>query len=128
MKSLGKIQRYDVNGVQLQEGDIVACGKVGKNIWDGTATILRRPIGIVYFPKEHPVYWDDLCIVEENDCYNVKEIRPGEAVAIKGKAEDWMLKNLCDENGRCYFHLSTYDGDFYGWDSIEKIGSIYDFK
>jgi hypothetical protein len=26
------------------------------------------------------------------------------------------------------FHLSTWDGGFYAWDDVEKVGSIYDFK
>lgn len=127
MKPLGKICRTDVHGVQLQEGDIVATGKVGESIWGGVATLLSRPIGIVYFPKYHPTYCKDYCLVEEADCYNVMQIRPGE-VAITKDVDDYIIKNLCDDTGRCFVHLAEYDGDFYGWGNVEKIGSIYDFK
>lgn len=127
MKPLAKICRKDVNGVQLQEGDIIATGKVGESIWDDTATLLSRPIGIIYLPKLHPQYHTKYLTIEENDCYNVREIRPGE-VAITKKADNWMKQNLCGGTGRCFVHLDTYDGDFHGWDSVEKIGSIYDFK
>ena len=127
MKPLAKICRKDVNGVQLQEGDIIAAGKVGESTWGDTATLLSRPIGTVYLPKFHPQYHTKFLTIEENDCYNVKEIRPGE-VAITKKADNWMKQNLCGGTGRCFVHLDTYDGDFYGWDNIEKIGSIYDFR
>lgn len=127
MKPLAKIQRKDINGIQLQEGDIIATGKVGGSVWGGEAILLSRPIGIIYLPKLHPLYNKDYSLVTENDCYNVKEIRPGEVVITKD-ADEWMKQNLCGGTGRCLIHLATYDGDFYEWDSIEKIGSIYDFK
>ena len=127
MKSLAKICRKDIHGVQLQEGDIIATGTIGKSIWEGKATVISRPIGIVYLPKLHPLYHEKYMTTEENDCYNVKEIRPGE-VAITKDADLWMKQNLCGGTGRCFVHLDTYDGNFYGWDSIEKIGSIYDFR
>lgn len=40
MKEL--ISRKDINGVQLKEGDIVAEGKVGEEIWEGKAIIKTR--------------------------------------------------------------------------------------
>ena len=127
MKSLGKICRKDIHGSELQEGDIIAAGKVGELIWEGKATLLSRPIGIVYIPEYHPPYNKDYCFVEETDCYNVMQIRPGE-VAITKDADKYIKNNLCNGTGKCFIHLDIYDGCFYGWNTVEKIGSIYDFK
>lgn len=113
------INREDINGVRLREGDIVAECKKEKIIWDGKGIIRERPLGVVvtYFDMNaKPIYPP-----EETDKYNIVQIRCG-VVELTDKSSDWMNSG----DGTCKLHLSKYDGGFYAWDNIEKIGSVYD--
>ena len=113
------INRTDVNGVRLCEGDIIAESKKGKVIWDGKGVIKERPLGVVVtYPDMNakPLYSP-----EETDKYNITQIRCG-VVELTDKSSDWMN----DGDDTCKLHLSRYDGAFYAWDDIERIGSVYD--
>lgn len=114
--------RKDIHGNYLKEGDIIAEGILGEEIWDGDGILISRPLGIVrvYNSQKstamiHP---------EETDCYNIEQIRVG-IVQMTDKVEEWA-KNKLFSNGFCDIHISRYDGRFYGWDKVEIIGSIYD--
>lgn len=89
----------DVNGIRLKSGDIVAEGKVGVSIWDGTAVVLRRPLGVVE-------------IGETRD--NLIPIRTGS-----------VLYTDDEDGGRIQkLYLSRHDGWFTAWDNVEKVGSV----
>ena len=119
-----KIPRTDVNGKILQDGDIVAEGKIDELIWDGEAIIIQRPLGIVTISKNPKS--KVLSTPEETDFYNVIQIRPGVA-KLTNSARDFLKANA-DEINTIYLHLSRYDGKFYNWENIEVIGSVYDFR
>jgi hypothetical protein len=122
MKEL--IQRYDVNNIQLKEGDIVAESTIGKEIWEGAGIVESRPLGIIVV-YHNPRITPEIN-VEETDCYNVMPIRKGR-VKLTDKAKEWHRDRLSYDGEHTDLNISRYDGDFYAWDSIEKIGSIYDF-
>ena len=119
MRTIKILPRLDKNGVALQEGDIVAEGSVGDLIWGDTALIERRPLGIVQIIK------NPCCTLkyppEETDFYNIYEIRPG-MVSYTNNSPQWLTQM----NTGGALHISRYDGRFYNWDNIEKVGSIYD--
>lgn len=119
MKEL--ISRKDINGVQLKEGDIIAEGKVGEEIWEGKAIIKTRPLGVVITYREPDL--STQYSPSENNMYNVQRLRKGE-VEYTDKADNFLTKGGKIKSG--IINISTYDGDFYAWDDIEKIGSIYD--
>lgn len=116
-----KINRKDINGIQLFEGDIIAEGKVGEKIWDEQAIVLTRPLGMVQTYNASPT---SLLPPEETDCYNIIQIRKG-IIQLAENATDWAKDHIGEISD---LHLSRYDGRFYNWDNIEKIGSVYDFK
>lgn len=118
------INRKDINGIQLMEGDIVAECKKMQSIWDGRAIVVERPIGVVRVYK-NPKFRSFDNSPEETDAYNIFQIRTG-LVRITSKAQDWVRDRLAHDGKYVDLHLSTYDGRFYNWDNIEKIGSIYD--
>lgn len=121
MKEL--INRKDRNGIQLREGDIVAECSVGDVIWDGKGVITSRPLGVVIV---YPSVKDTaMCHPEETDRYNVAQYRCG-LVELTELADDWLP--TIDVHGHKFteLHLSKYDGNFYAWDNIERIGSVYD--
>lgn len=114
--------RKDIHGNYLKEGDIVAEGILGEEIWDGDGILISRPLGIVrvYNSQRSTA----MVSPEETDCYNIEQIRKGK-VQMTDKAEEWAKKKLFS-NGFCDIHISRYDGRFYNWDKVEIIGSIYD--
>lgn len=114
--------RKDIHGNYLKEGDIVAEGILGEEIWDGDGILISRPLGIVKVynsPRSTA-----MIPPEETDCYNIEQIRKGK-VQMTDKAEEWAKKKLF-LNGFCDIHISRYDGRFYNWDKVEIISSIYD--
>ena len=119
---------FDKYGFQVHEGDIVIQGHPGKVIWSGDGEIVECPVGIVRIGDlkiKMPVFGsdDDPEITER---YNVIQIRPG-IVKLNPDTKKEFLKQY-EKDGEWYssLHLSKYDGDFYGWDDITIIGSIYD--
>ena len=46
-------------------------------------------------------------------------------VKLTDKAEEFLRKNS-DSDGFMDIHISRHDGNFYAWDNIEIIGSVYD--
>ena len=125
MKSM--ISRKDRNGNQLFEGDIVAETIVGETIWDGKAIVRLRPLGIVVTcgSRDLKIKISPMFTPREADKYNIVQIRKG-IIELTDKAEDWMIDFEHEGHKYSDLHMSCYDGAFYGWDSIERIGSIYD--
>lgn len=114
--------RKDIHGNYLKEGDIIAEGILGEEIWDGGGILISRPLGIVRIYNNQRS--TAMVPPEETDCYNIEQIRIGK-VQMTDKAEEWARKKLFS-NGFSDIHISRYDGKFYGWDKVEIIGSIYD--
>ena len=115
--------RKDIHGNYLKEGDIVAEGILGEEIWNGEGILISRPLGIVKVYKNPRS--TAMIPPEETDCYNVEQIRTGK-VKITDKAEEWTKNKLFSKEGISDIHISRYDGRFYNWEKIEIIGSIYD--
>lgn len=115
MKEL--IPQYDINKIQLCEGDIVAEGKIGETIWDGQGIIKKRPLGVV-------VVYDDHSELETSLYYNVCMLCNG--IAELTESDGKHLINAADSQKLIEFSLSHHDHIFRGWDDIEKIGSVYD--
>lgn len=110
--------KKDINGVDIKEGDIVAEGIKGKEIWDGKAILVERPLGVVVVYNESRL--TSKIDPEDGDFFNVIEIRHG-SVRITDKAEGY-LGNHSGSYTKIY--LSRYDGVFYGWDNVEVIGNV----
>lgn len=120
------IDRFDKHGNQLYEGDIIRQCDVGDIIWDGDGVIVDCPLGVVVtYPIDVNAVYDD---PEVTDRYNVIRFKTG-MVKLKDDLERTFLRYY-EKDGvwYCPLYLSTYDGKFYGWDKIEKIGSIYDLE
>lgn len=115
MKEL--IPHYDVTGIQLREGDIVAEGKIGESIWDGQAIIKERALGVV-------VVHGTLAESNEPSYYNVCILRSG--IAELTETANDLLVNEADSQKMIEFSLTHYDHIFQAWDDVEKIGSTYD--
>ena len=115
MKEL--IPQYDVTGIQLREGDIVAEGKIGETIWDGQAIIKERALGVV-------VVHGTLSESNEPSYYNICMLRNGIAKLTESAEEP--LVDKADSKKMIEFSLTQYDYIFHGWDDIQKIGSVYD--
>lgn len=118
-----KITRKYKDGGYLEEGDIVAECQIGEIIWDGAAVIKERPLGVVVVYQNSNII--GMSPPEETDFYNIKPLRTGK-IQLLDAAPEWMKKSFTtDYNGYSDLYLSTYDGQFYAWDNIEKIGTIY---
>lgn len=116
------------DGTPVMEGDIIAEGNINDIIWEGKAIVTRRPLGIVVTKQRKKLSMHNT-ILDKAEFYNVEEIRVGKAEFIN-EDEEWfnkMIKDVPEEQRYQDLHLSTWDGGFYGWNDIEKIGSIYDF-
>lgn len=115
------IDKKDRNGKPLKDGDIIAEGLIGEIIWDGQAVITKRPLGILRVAK-----YPHARVIESPDehlFYNLEPLRCGE-VQLQESATESMKNNA--ENKKIALYLSSWDGEFYGWDNIECIGSIED--
>lgn len=120
------IARKYKSGGHLQEGDIVAECEIGDIIWDGAGVVETRPLGIVITYKDNHFIGMKLYTPEETECYNIVQIRTGR-VRLTDKAPKWMLESMPKhEDGTVELHISRFDGKFYAWDNIERIGSIYE--
>lgn len=115
------IPEYDRNGVHLKEGDIIAKRKIGDLIWNGNAKVIKRPLGIVTICDPTP---DELG-VEVGDCYNIIPIRTGLA-KILNKENLKHLQPFMDGNDCCTFYVGKIETDYYDWDNVEVVGSVYD--
>lgn len=111
------INRKDRKGIQLREGDIVAESTVGEIIWDGKAKIEMRPLGFVTVYHQN-----DESSLEENDFYNIEPLRVGRVKLLDEKNTEGLDNRYTD------IHIRRYDGVFYAWDNIERIGSVYDLR
>lgn len=113
------INRKDIYGVQLYEGDIVAESTVGKKIWGGKGIVKARPLGLVVtYPSMNA---NPEITPEETDRYNIMQIRKG-FVELTDESLPW----LNDGDGTCELNITRFDGGFSAWDNIEKIGSVYE--
>ncbi len=117
------IPEFDRNGVHLKEGDIVAKCKIGDLIWNDNAKVIKRPLGIVTILDPMP---DELGI-EVGDCYNIVPIRT-DIVKILNKENLKHLLPFIDNNDCCTFYVGKIESDYYDWDNVEIIGSVYDFE
>jgi hypothetical protein len=115
------IPEYDRNGVHLKEGDIVADCKVGDLIWDGSAQVIKRPLGVITLLQPMP----DQLGVEVADCYNILPIRAG-IVKILNKEHLKHLQPFTDDDC-CTLYMSKIEADYYNWGNIEVIGTVNDF-
>lgn len=121
IKPLRLINRKDIHGVQLREGDIVAETTIGKEIWGGKGIVLTRPLGLVVCYSSTP---SKMLPPEETDCYNITQIRKG-SVQLTDKADDWMIDHMAGKDRISELNISRYDGDFYAWSDIEIIGNVF---
>ena len=117
---MNEIARKDIHGTPLEEGDIIAEGKLNELIWEGQAKIIQRPLGVINVYKN--AVTKGLTMPEETDFYNVTQIRHG-LVELTDSAQDFLKANA-NKFGIMKLHLSRYDGKFYGWENIEKISSV----
>lgn len=115
------IPEYDRNGVHIKEGDIVANCKVGDLIWDGSAQVIKRPLGVITISQPMP----DQLGVEVADCYNILPIRTG-IVKILNKERLKHLQPFMDDNDCCTFYMSKIGCDYYNWGNTEVIGTVSD--
>lgn len=107
----------------MKDGDIVAECAIGDIIWNGKGIVKERPLGLVKVFKTS--ICSSLIEPEETDCYNVVQIREGR-VKLTDEADSWMKNSLSDNDKYVSLHISRYDGSFYAWDNIERVGSVYD--
>ena len=118
--------RKDINGKELQVGDIVAECKIGQKIWNDGAVIVKRPLGVVV---SVPIKMTSIQQPEETDFYNIQPIRKG-LVVLTDNADEF-LQLYAKENEydmpTMELNISRYDGNFYAWDDIEIIGTVNDF-
>lgn len=115
------------DGTPVHEGDIIAEGKVGDIIWEGKAEIITRPLGVVYVGSRKKLTKNNT-ILDKPEFYNVMQIRDGKVKLIEDNLEDWAEEFISKTHKTTMsFHLSKWDGGFYGWEDIYKVGSIYDF-
>lgn len=63
--------------------------------------------------------------VEVLDCYNVLPIRAG-IVKILNKERLKHLQPFMDGNDCCTFCVGKIEADYYDWDNVEVVGSVYD--
>lgn len=118
---------FDKYGFQVHEGDIVIQGHPGQVIWQGDGEVMECPVGVVCtagLKIKMPTVGDFEPEITER--YTVKQLRQG-IVKLNPDTKHEFLKEY-EKDGEWYssLHLSKYDGDFYGWDDITIIGSIYD--
>ena len=115
------------DGTPVREGDIIAEGKVGDIIWEGKAKVITRPLGVVYIGSRKKLTKNNT-ILDKPEFYNVMQIRDGKVKLIEDNLEDWAEEFISKTHTTTMsFHLSKWDGGFYGWEDIYKVGSIYDF-
>ena len=117
----GYIPEYDRNGVHLKEGDIIANCKVGDLIWNGSAQVIKRPLGVITISQPMP----DQLGVKVLDCYNILPIRAG-IVKILNKERLKHLQPFMDGNDCCTFYVGKIEADYYDWGNVEVVRSVYD--
>ena len=117
------IPEYDRNEVHLKEGDIIAKCKIGDLIWNGNTKVIKRPLGIVTICNLTP---DELG-VEVEDCYSIIPIRTGLA-KILNKERLKHLQPFMDGNDCCTFYVGKIEADYYDWDNVEVVRSVYDLN
>lgn len=122
------IPKYDIHGVQLHEGDIVAEGKLGELIWDGQGIIRERPLGVVIYKWHSNLKNGSLDTIDTlrngTSWYNVCELRNGIA-ELTDVAGEHLMKSATSQK-MIEFTISHHDHLFQAWDDIEIIGSIYE--
>ena len=116
----------DRNDVSLREGDIIRECVIGQSVWDGEGVIVECPLGLVVVgsTKLNGQY----SIPEITDRYNVISLKPGLVKLVENNESIFLRHYEKDGDYYCPIHLTTYDGKFYGWNNIEKIGSVYDIE
>lgn len=119
--------RKDINGKELQVGDIIAECQIGQKIWNDGAVIVKRPLGVVAsVPQKMTSSWRP----EETDFYNIVQIREG-LVVLTDNADEF-LKLYAEESEydmpTMKLCISRYDGNFYAWDNIEIVGTVNDYN
>jgi len=112
----------DIHGYELRDGDIVEEGKIGEVIWDNSAKITKRPIGI--FKVFHKTNTISEFTPERTDFYNVVSIREGEYEFLDAECAKRYHSDPNNMKGELY--LCCYDGKFQAWDNIEIIGNVHD--
>lgn len=126
MKEL--IPKYDIHGVQLHEGDIVAEGKLGESIWDGQGIIRERPLGVVIYKRHSNLKNGSLDNIDTlrngTSWYNVYELRNGVA-ELTDSAKGPLMTTYTSQK-MIEFTISHHDHIFQAWDDIEIIGTIYE--
>ena len=115
------IGKKDINMKEISVGDICAEGKVGEIIWQGCGKVIEKPFGIVYCVKASDARRNPT--KNRVDGYNILQLGYGKVEILSS------MPSLKYKTGQIIndFGLSTWDGNFYGWDSLEIIGH-YNFQ
>lgn len=106
----------DCEGHILNEGDVVAEGKVGDLIWDGQAKIVKPVLAIVVAKPGD----GDYCDIDD---INLVQLESGEAILTSDAAQS--LWNQAGDNGEVILYLNTYDGQYNFEIQDNKIKGIY---
>ena len=114
-----KLPIHDKNGIVISVGDIIAEGYIGETIWNGTGTIISRPLGIVYETNSATRKRYD-----EDRFFGVFEIVAGTATIKEGLTDKDPISHFISKSTQV-FHLSNEYNEYMGWKDCEVIGTVY---
>ena len=122
-----KLPVKDKNSVSLYNGDIIAEGTLGEDIWDGAAKIIRRPLGIIWCSNTLTKNRFD-----EDRLFGVIEILAGTVLINKDKIAErhYPISDIYNKDGQQLFtiHMSNEYNQYMSWDDCELVGNVFDIE